>query len=144
MGENNSKWSNWQTTNLKNIQATHAAQFQRNKDLIKKWAKELNRNFLKKTYRWLTNTFSFWIIKCYICHTESSHICESYSPTLYDVSKIYFWINILLIIKTVYTLFSSRVNILTSLLAIYPLPYVFSDQLVTIYKNSDGIMKESH
>ena len=22
MGENNSKWSNWQTTNLKNIQAT--------------------------------------------------------------------------------------------------------------------------
>ena len=27
MGENNSKWSNWQTTNLKNIQATYAAQF---------------------------------------------------------------------------------------------------------------------
>jgi len=23
---------------------------------IKKWAKELNRNFSKKTYRWLTNT----------------------------------------------------------------------------------------
>ena len=23
---------------------------------IKKWAKELNRNFPKKTYRWLTNT----------------------------------------------------------------------------------------
>ena len=31
MGENNSKWSNWQTTNLKNIQATSAAQFQKNK-----------------------------------------------------------------------------------------------------------------
>ena len=31
MGENNSKWSNWQTTNLKNIQATYAAQFQKNK-----------------------------------------------------------------------------------------------------------------
>ena len=31
MGENNSKWSNWQTTNLKNIQATPAAQFQKNK-----------------------------------------------------------------------------------------------------------------
>ena len=28
MGENNSKWSNWQTTNLKNIQAT---KFQKNK-----------------------------------------------------------------------------------------------------------------
>ena len=31
MGENNSKWSNWQTTNLRNIQATPAAQFQKNK-----------------------------------------------------------------------------------------------------------------
>ena len=31
MGENNSKLSNWQTTNLKNIQATYAAQFQKNK-----------------------------------------------------------------------------------------------------------------
>ena len=31
MGENNSKWSNWQTTNLKNIQATPVAQFQKNK-----------------------------------------------------------------------------------------------------------------
>ena len=31
MGENNSKRSNWQTTNLKNIQATPAAQFQKNK-----------------------------------------------------------------------------------------------------------------
>ena len=31
MGENNSKWSNWQTTNLKNIQATYIAQFQKNK-----------------------------------------------------------------------------------------------------------------
>ena len=31
MGENNSKWSNWQRINLKNIQATLAAQFQKNK-----------------------------------------------------------------------------------------------------------------
>ena len=31
MGENNSKWSNWQTTILKNIQATYVAQFQKNK-----------------------------------------------------------------------------------------------------------------
>ena len=31
VGENNSKWSNWQTTNLKNLQATPAAQFQKNK-----------------------------------------------------------------------------------------------------------------
>ena len=31
MGENNNKWSNWQIMNLKNIQATSAAQFQKNK-----------------------------------------------------------------------------------------------------------------
>jgi len=34
MGENNSKWSNWQTTNLKNIQATPTAQLQKNKAKI--------------------------------------------------------------------------------------------------------------
>ena len=31
MGENNSKRSNWQRINLKNIEATPAAQFQKNK-----------------------------------------------------------------------------------------------------------------
>ena len=31
MGENNSKRSNWQRINLKNIQAAPAAQFQKNK-----------------------------------------------------------------------------------------------------------------
>ena len=57
MGENNSKWSNWQTTNLKNIQVTPAVQFQKNKWPNQKRAKELNRHFSKKTYRWLTNTW---------------------------------------------------------------------------------------
>ena len=36
-----------QRINLKNIQAVHAAQFQKNKRL-KKWAKELNRHFSKE------------------------------------------------------------------------------------------------
>ena len=31
ISENNSKWSNWQITNLKNMQATPTAQFQKNK-----------------------------------------------------------------------------------------------------------------
>ena len=31
MGENNSKWGYWQRIHLKNIQAAHAAQFQKNK-----------------------------------------------------------------------------------------------------------------
>ena len=48
MGESNSKWNNWQTTNIKNIQVTPAAQFQKIKDPVKKCAKELNRHFSKK------------------------------------------------------------------------------------------------
>ena len=43
MGEDNSKWSNWQKINLENIQATH---HQKNNP-IKKWAKDLNRHFSK-------------------------------------------------------------------------------------------------
>ena len=31
MGENICKWSNWQTINLQNLQAAHAAQYQKNK-----------------------------------------------------------------------------------------------------------------
>ena len=31
MGENICKWSNWQRINLQNLQAAHAAQYQKNK-----------------------------------------------------------------------------------------------------------------
>ena len=31
MGENNSKWNNWQWMNLQNIQVAHEAQYQKNK-----------------------------------------------------------------------------------------------------------------
>ena len=48
MGENNSKWRNRQRINLKNIQATPEAQFQKNKWPIKKWVKDLNRHFSKE------------------------------------------------------------------------------------------------
>ena len=48
MGENNSKWSNWQRTNPKNIHAAHAAQYQKNKWPNQKWPKELNRHFSKE------------------------------------------------------------------------------------------------
>ena len=57
MGENNSKWNNWQRINLQNIQAAHAAQYQK-----KKWPNQKNepKNSTeispKKTYRWLANT----------------------------------------------------------------------------------------
>ena len=48
MGENNSKRSNRQRINLKNIQATPPAQLQKNKWPNHKWAKELNRHFSKE------------------------------------------------------------------------------------------------
>ena len=47
MGESNSKLNNWQRMNLQNIQAAHAAQYQKN-NLIKKWEKDLNRHFPKE------------------------------------------------------------------------------------------------
>ena len=58
MGENNSKWSNRQRINVKNIQATPAAQFQKNKWPNQKMGQRTKQTFLqKKPYRWLTNTW---------------------------------------------------------------------------------------
>ena len=56
MGENDSKWSNWQTTDLKNIQAEHTAQYQKKKAPNKKWTEDLDIS-PKKTYRWQINTW---------------------------------------------------------------------------------------
>ena len=48
VGEKNSKWSNRQRIDLKNIQTVHAVQYQKNKWPIKKCTKELNRHFSKE------------------------------------------------------------------------------------------------
>ena len=56
MGENNSKWSNWQRISLKNIQATPAAQFQKKKWPNQKMGQRKTDVSPKKTHRWLTNT----------------------------------------------------------------------------------------
>ena len=48
MGENNSKQSSRQRINLKNIQATPTAQFQKNKWPSQKVGQKLNRHFSKK------------------------------------------------------------------------------------------------
>ena len=48
MGENNSKWSNWQRINLKNLQAAHAVQYQENKRPNQKMGQRINRHFSKE------------------------------------------------------------------------------------------------
>ena len=48
MGENICKGSNWHRSNLQNIQATHAAEYQRKPNPIQKCAEDLNRYFSKE------------------------------------------------------------------------------------------------
>ena len=58
MGENNSNWNNWQRINYQNIQATPAAEFQKNKRPNQKVGQRTKTDISpKKTYRWLTNTW---------------------------------------------------------------------------------------
>ena len=50
MGENNSKPSNGQRINLKNIQATPAAQFQKNKQPNQKMGQRTKQTFLQRRH----------------------------------------------------------------------------------------------
>ena len=61
MGENNSKWNNWQRINFQNIQATHTTQYQKKQRTQSKsflFRKKTQTDISpEKTYRWLTNTW---------------------------------------------------------------------------------------
>ena len=48
MGGNNSKWSNWQRINLKDIQAAHAAQYQKNEQPNQKMGKRTKQTFIQR------------------------------------------------------------------------------------------------
>ena len=50
MGENNNKQSNWQRINLKNIQATPEAQFQKNKWPNQKMGQRSKQTFLQRRH----------------------------------------------------------------------------------------------
>ena len=51
MGENNSKWNNWQMINFQNIQAAYTTQYQKNKQPNQKVGKRSKDISPKKTYR---------------------------------------------------------------------------------------------
>ena len=50
MGENNSKWNNWQMINFQNIQAAHATQNQKSKQPNQKVRKEPEETFLQRRH----------------------------------------------------------------------------------------------
>ena len=50
MGEDNSKQSNWQRINLKNLQATPVAQFQKNKWPNQKMDQRTKQTFLQRRH----------------------------------------------------------------------------------------------
>ena len=50
MGENNSKWNNWQRINLKNTQAAHAAQNQENKQPKQKVGRKPKHTFFHRRH----------------------------------------------------------------------------------------------
>ena len=76
MGENICKWSSWQRINLQNIQAAHAAQYQKNNP-IKTMDRRPKQTFLQR--RWLVHTWKnaqhcSLLEKCKLKLQEGNHL----------------------------------------------------------------------
>jgi len=50
MGEDSSKWKNWQRINLQNIQRAHVAQYQKNKPPYQKLGGRPENTFLQRRH----------------------------------------------------------------------------------------------
>ena len=55
IGENNSKWNNWQRINFQNIQAAHTTQYQKNKQSNHKVGKRSKQTFLQRRHTQMAN-----------------------------------------------------------------------------------------
>ena len=57
MGENNSKWNNWQGIHFQNIPAAHTTQYQESKQPNQKVGERPKQTLLQRRYRWLIKTW---------------------------------------------------------------------------------------
>ena len=84
MGENNSKLSNWQKINFKNIQAAHVAQYQKNKQPNQKMGQRTKQTFLHRIKIVIASLLQ---LDCYV---QVHFICNIWIPTLNTNAAIYF------------------------------------------------------
>ena len=76
MGENNSKWNNWQRINFQNIQAAYTTQYQKNNQSNQKVEKDLNRHLCKEDIQ-MANKHVKWCSTSLIIQFSSAQFSRS-------------------------------------------------------------------